>query len=602
MLPFVSMPQFPNAAQVTVWPEFHNGVAAALRVQPGSNALTRTWINSHKPEVTCWLCQRFIHCGDCCWLLSTSQTPSHRHGGFLLGLGLTGCLSQLTTPDLFELLQVGHDGTTIGVVLGLAACNLGTADVSTSKLLRLHVPAVLPVALSDIDVSPLVQAASLAGLGLVYAGTSNRMFVEFMLAQLGGRPVSERLDDRDAYCLCAGYALGWIALRRGGSMTDASLHDIGIESKLQRYMNGGPSFDVDAALVDPARSCRIKEGGDINVAVTAAGATVALGLMYLQTNDASAAKLLSLPSTSPCCLCSGLRCLTRLVWLCADTLFGLDGIRSDVMILRVVCHSVVMWDAIDATPHWIHSNIPSCVADVFERVLMKAKKDNVTLADLMASDAAAASDESTLHSIQDAMTDVTSVKEYHALSLAGACLAVGLKFAGTHDVLARETLLSTLAYFRTLRATFPDDDSKPAPSADIGCPPEEQLRPAVAAAIAPDRFTVEMCLCTVANALAVVMAGSGDVACLRVLRDVRERCDRAVSYGTELGVVSCHCEPWGVLDDDVLLWLFRFPHGPWHGHWVVVLGRWSVFAVPIAHGDCVIVVRVAPSVAIICHG
>jgi anaphase-promoting complex subunit 1 len=225
-----------------------------------------------------------------------AQIPSHRHGGFLFGLGLTGSLAQLTTPDVFELLHVGHDGTTIGVMLGLAACALGSADVSTSKLLRLHVPAVLPVALSDIDVSPLVQGTALAGLGLVYAGTSNRMFVEFMLGQLGGRPVSERLEDRDAYCLCAGYALGWIALSRGGSMTDASLHDVAVEAKLHRYMVGGPSFDVDGGQVDPGRSCRIKEGNGINVAVTAAGATVALGLMYLQTNDESAAKLLALPS------------------------------------------------------------------------------------------------------------------------------------------------------------------------------------------------------------------------------------------------------------------------------------------------------------------
>jgi anaphase-promoting complex subunit 1 len=213
------------------------------------------------------------------------------------------------------------------------------------------------------------------------------------------------------------------------------------------------------------------------------------------------------------------------------SLFGLDGVRSEVMILRVVCHSLVMWDAIDATPHWMHSNIPSCVADTFQRLLTKAKKDNVTLSDLMASDEGVAGDESTLHSIQDAMTDTGSVKEYHALCLAGACLAIGLKFAGTQDVVARGTLLSTLSYFRTLRNTFPDDDGKFVQPGDVGCPPEDQLRPAVAAAITPDRFTVEMCLCTVANALAVVMAGSGDVTCLRLLRDLRDRCDRAVSYG-----------------------------------------------------------------------
>jgi hypothetical protein len=43
--------QLPNASLLTVWPEFHNGVAAGLRVRRGSTRLTRSWINQHDPEV-----------------------------------------------------------------------------------------------------------------------------------------------------------------------------------------------------------------------------------------------------------------------------------------------------------------------------------------------------------------------------------------------------------------------------------------------------------------------------------------------------------------------------------------------------------------------
>ncbi len=51
----------------TAWPEFHNGVAAGLRLTPSGHQLTRTWIVYNKPE-----------------------EPSYTHAGLLMALGLTG--------------------------------------------------------------------------------------------------------------------------------------------------------------------------------------------------------------------------------------------------------------------------------------------------------------------------------------------------------------------------------------------------------------------------------------------------------------------------------------------------------------------------------
>ena len=478
-------------------------MSTALRVTRGVTALSRSWINQHKPA-----------------------TPSHNHGGFLFGLGLSGSLSQLMTPDIYDLLQQGHDGTTIGVLLGLAVANRGSADVGVSKMLRLHIPAVLPTSLSELDVAPMVQAVSTLGLGLLYQGTSNRMFTEYLLDQVGGRPVSERLDDRDAYCLSAGFALGMVTLGRGGSLVDASLHDLFIESRLQRYLNGGRNDAVStsaaaaASAADPARTCRIREGDDVNVSVTSAGAVVALGLMYLQTNNDAVARILAPPAT----------------------MFGLDGVRSDVLLMRVTCQSLVMWDAVDGTPQWLQSCIPDTVSDVFTRMLSRARKDNMTVAELLASadsgdadgDADANASTADPFAAHDALIDAASVKEYHALCLAGGCLAIGLRYAGTADASARQTLLSTLSYFRCLRAVFPDDEGKAGECPDVGCPVAEQLRPSIAARVAPDRFCTEMCVSTVALALSLVMAGTGDVAAFRMLRDLRARCDRAVSYGALL--------------------------------------------------------------------
>lgn len=55
------------AADVTAWPEFHNGVAAGIRLAPGDGGLTRTWVVYNKPK-----------------------TPNYTHAGMLMGLGLAG--------------------------------------------------------------------------------------------------------------------------------------------------------------------------------------------------------------------------------------------------------------------------------------------------------------------------------------------------------------------------------------------------------------------------------------------------------------------------------------------------------------------------------
>ena len=68
-----------------VWPEFHNGVAAGLRLPQATKdeharQVTRTWIKFNKPMSA-----------------SDNSSPSYSHGGILMALGLRGYLSALTT-------------------------------------------------------------------------------------------------------------------------------------------------------------------------------------------------------------------------------------------------------------------------------------------------------------------------------------------------------------------------------------------------------------------------------------------------------------------------------------------------------------------------
>ena len=67
------------------WPEFHNGVAAGLRLAKESSVKggnTRNWIMYQKP-----------------------RNPKFEHGGFLLAIGLLGYLDCLLSTDIYQYLK-----------------------------------------------------------------------------------------------------------------------------------------------------------------------------------------------------------------------------------------------------------------------------------------------------------------------------------------------------------------------------------------------------------------------------------------------------------------------------------------------------------------
>lgn len=72
------------------------------------------------------------------------QNPKNKHGGFLLGLGLLGQLDCLMPTDVYQHCKSAHDSTTIGILLGRAASKVGKMDEQDSKLMCLHIPALLP--------------------------------------------------------------------------------------------------------------------------------------------------------------------------------------------------------------------------------------------------------------------------------------------------------------------------------------------------------------------------------------------------------------------------------------------------------------------------
>ncbi|EFN54660.1 hypothetical protein CHLNCDRAFT_9822, partial [Chlorella variabilis] len=302
-------------AEQTAWPEFHNGVAAGLRLAPGTHQLTRTWVVYNKP-----------------------LEPSYSHAGMLMALGLTGHLSCLAATDLYRYLAQEHDATIIGVLLGMAASKRGSQDATISKTLFLHLPTRHPSSYPELDISPLVQAAALAGVGLLFQSTCHRVMAEVMLEEIGRRPgaACTRCRDREGYALAAGLALGLITLGRGRAAV--GLADLHLEDKLRYFMIGGSqsgTVGTQQGLV-AAGGQVVLEGDLVNLGVTSPAAALALGLMYLQTNDGEVAAAFQLP----------------------DTHFAMDFVQPDQLALRMLMRSLVMWDSIQPTEEWLLGQLP----------------------------------------------------------------------------------------------------------------------------------------------------------------------------------------------------------------------------------------------------
>ncbi|TFK48330.1 hypothetical protein OE88DRAFT_1704786 [Heliocybe sulcata] len=422
------MPQnimiYPDQGRIPVdwiaWAEFHNGVAAALRISPASGSADSSWIAFNRPK-----------------------DSTYQHGGFLLGLGLNGHLSHVLTWDLFSYLTPKHEPTSIGLLLGLCASQVGTTNTQVTRLLTLHVPALhMAPGLSPTSVAVTIQAAGVAGLGLLYMASSDRHMADTCLRLIGTREkgsVNLTAEFREAFVLTCGLAFGTIMLGRG-SLNPA---DLSYMHTLQKYVHG----DLSEAVDDPTHP------SDLNQ--TSAAATIAMGLMYLKTGNQQMADMISIP----------------------DTVLALKHVQPSFLMIRTIARSLIMWNAVVPAQDWLLAQIPLVVQKgMHDKYQGKPVDDSIELA-------------------------------YYNI-LAGCCFAVGLKFAGT----ARE---QAYAFIVTYYDLF--------------------MRMAYANISAYDyrikRSAVRDGLNLIAVSLGMVMAGTGEINCMRRLRYMWAYTNVPMRYG-----------------------------------------------------------------------
>ena len=535
------------------WPAFHNGAAAALRIR-----------------ATATISSAFI-------LYNAPAVLSYSHAGWLYGLGLMGGLGCLSTADLYRYLSQHHDGVTVALLLGMSCVKRRTMDAMTSKMLCLHVPAFLPAHL-EAEIGLLVKTAAVVGLGLVYEGSAHRLMTEVLLGEIDHRGHKEKNKDREqergGYALAAGFGLGLVMLRRGGSAPGVS--DLKLEDHLITLLHGGlrARDERDSALRSadadrPAEEAKAGKGDLIDLDVTAPAATVALCLMYLQSNNANVAAHLVLPQSH----------------------YEMDFVNADFLLLRSLARGMILWDAVRPTRAWVEGEVPAVMRanvkpvddyhkwedgpgrDDGEAGLREEEKSFTGMDDSMGESSArwASDDEDEVGSDNDA-GDVISQHDLDSIALnsddeptvqrrrprprkgrmgkarvvvgsddsesgeddidyeacrqgycniiAGRCLALGIVFAGTADASAEHVLSYYVRCFRAIRAKHSDAATA---FTSAGPSPLHHL----------DRHTLETCLLACMLALAVVMAGTGDLATMRLFLSLQHRVDERHTVGRQ---------------------------------------------------------------------
>lgn len=437
------------------WPNFHNGVAVGLarrmltsrrrgvggrsgaeEEDAAAQELSRTWILFNKPsepsETHAGLLlalglSKDLACltkGDLYERVKTKHDPTTI--AVLLGMGC----AKAGTGDSF-----------VWSMLGMHVLSLLPTAVTESG------------AVSELDVSSNVQCAALLGLGLLYRGTSNRHMCEVFLGELGKGPNSDLVvDERESLALSCGLGLGLVALgcgaREGGL---AGLADLDIEERLHAFATGGPRdeycFSAESeeaptwetlfynrrsvnktdhssgsngatgsggmggsggssglgrtsgstrdGLMSGAdrepKCARVLEGSHMNTDITGPGAFMALGLIFLKSNDESVGDRLSVPSTR----------------------FHLENNRPDMLMYRIWAKSLVMWDHVRPSEQWIWAQIPTS----FSQLILFSSNTDLD------------------------PQDVKYFRSVRAYIFAGAALGLGTRFAGTALKAARNSLL-----------------------------------------------------------------------------------------------------------------------------------------------------------------
>ena len=106
------------------WAEFHNGVAAGLRIAPSASKVRLpTQTDRQTDRLTLHPSPSLLQL-DSAWIVfnrPSEDASSNQYAGFLMALGLNQHLSSLPEFQLYECLHHKHELTVVALLLGTSA-------------------------------------------------------------------------------------------------------------------------------------------------------------------------------------------------------------------------------------------------------------------------------------------------------------------------------------------------------------------------------------------------------------------------------------------------------------------------------------------------
>lgn len=233
------------------------------------------------------------------------------------------------------------------------------------------------------------------------------------------------------------------------------------------YVNLGKGNDLkglnDAHVVDKLISLAVsmKDYQPVQeLDKSCSGAIMSLGLVYLKTENLAIAEKLRLPNTEQ----------------------TLDYVRPILLFLRCFTRSIIMWHTVEPTIHWVEAQVPKFVSEKLHLNNGRLNSDQLSYYNVMA----------------------------------GACMAVAVKYASSQSLRARDTIFYYLSSVsRALNSLGKSPANYDEKLAYRNCHSIENF----------------LALC-----LAVVMAGSGDLDTLRELRKLQAATDQQMNYGSYMAL------------------------------------------------------------------
>ena len=174
------------------------------------------------------------------------------------------------------------------------------------------------------------------------------------------------------------------------------------------------SMAANTQQQDGSKSSAIKENDMVNVYVTSSAGLMALTLIHLKSNNRDIASRLIMPMT----------------------FYDLEFVRPQILLQKVLCKNLIMWDSIESTEQWLNSQIPDIVREIYEMSMEEVEqkyKNRMRIDDI----------------------DFATVSLCYINILAGATFSVGFKFAGTGNTQAKNLILSQIDFFRKNLKTVP---------------------------------------------------------------------------------------------------------------------------------------------------